>query len=219
MNDKLVCVTNRNICYEKHFMKDFGETEYNYILGSFPTLRNISDANRDSCIVLINQLLKLMQNNIPVIILREKELSSEDYKILAQVAIYINALSDTKLILHSFIDVALELNYKHLHMPLTKLQELKEANVLNQFETLGASCHSVEDAILAKGLGATYITAGHVFETDCKKGLPPRGLSFLENICNSVDIPVYAIGGINSSNIENVLSAGATAGCMMSGLM
>lgn len=219
MNNKLVCVTNRNICYERHFMKDFGETEYNYILGSFPTLRNISAANRGSCVVLTNQLLKLMQDNIPAIILREKDLTSEDYRILAQVAIYISALSDTKLILHSFIDVAMELNYKHLHMPLTKLQELKDSDVLNHFETLGASCHSIEDALLAKKYGATYITAGHIFETDCKKGLPPRGLSFLENVCNSVDIPVYAIGGIDSTNIEYVLSAGATAGCIMSGLM
>ena len=48
----------------------------------------------------------------------------------------------------------------------------------------------------AERLGATYVTAGHIFTTDCKKGLPPRGLDFLKNVCDAVTIPVYGIGGI-----------------------
>ena len=71
----------------------------------------------------------------------------------------------------------------------------------------------------AEKLGCTYITAGHVFATDCKKGLPPRGLSFLKEVCYSVTIPVYAIGGIDENNMEAVRQAGAAGGCMMSGFM
>ena len=40
------------------------------------------------------------------------------------------------------------------------------------------------------------MTAGHIYATDCKQGLPPRGLDFLEEVCRAVDIPVWAIGGI-----------------------
>ena len=66
-----------------------------------------------------------------------------------------------------------------------------------KFSVRGVSVHSVEDARLAEQCGATYLTAGHVFVTDCKKGLAPRGLDFLHEVCSSVKIPVYAIGGIH----------------------
>lgn len=52
---------------------------------------------------------------------------------------------------------------------------------LSKFKTIGTSAHSVEEAIEAQKLGATYISAGHIFATDCKKDLPPRGLEFLKN--------------------------------------
>ena len=68
-------------------------------------------------------------------------------------------------------------------------------------------------------LGASYVTGGHIFATDCKKGVPPRGLDFLKAVCSSVNIPVYAIGGINGDNINSVLNAGASGACIMSGLM
>ena len=87
------------------------------------------------------------------------------------------------------------------------------------FKQIGASCHSVEEAQEAERLGCTYITAGHVFVTDCKKGLAPRGLEFLQDVCRSVSIPVYAIGGINGENIDAVRKTGASGACVMSGLM
>ena len=63
--------------------------------------------------------------------------------------------------------------------------------------------------------------AGHIYATDCKKGLPPRGLEFLEEICRSVSLPVYAIGGIrlDRKQIEKTLAAGARGVCVMSGAM
>ena len=87
------------------------------------------------------------------------------------------------------------------------------------FIDLGASCHSVEDALEAQALGCTYITAGHIFETDCKKGLPGRGLDFLRNVCAVVELPVYGIGGIDSDNIALVRHAGAGGACLMSSVM
>ena len=89
----------------------------------------------------------------------------------------------------------------------------------NHFEIIGASCHSLEEAKEAERLGCTYITAGHIFLTDCKKGLPGRGLTFLQNICENVSIPVYAIGGISNENINDVRQTGAAGACIMSGFM
>ena len=76
------------------------------------------------------------------------------------------------------------------------------------FSILGASCHSVTDALLAERLGCTYITAGHIFATECKKGLPGRGVAFLEEVCKSVSIPVYALGGITPENKKEVMKPG-----------
>ena len=86
---------------------------------------------------------------------------------------------------------------------------------------LGSSVHSLEEAEEAFSLGAEYLTAGHIYATDCKKGLPPRGTAFLEEICRAVPVPVYAIGGIRleQEQIEKTLAAGARGVCIMSGAM
>lgn len=152
------------------------------------------------------------------IILREKDLSEEEYEKMAKEVIQVCRDYDVQCILHSFTKTAIELNETAIHMPLPLLREMTVQEKA-YFKIIGASCHSVEDAKEAQNLGCTYITAGHVFLTDCKKGLPGRGLSFLKETCNAVQIPVYAIGGIKPSNIESVRQAGAAGACVMSGLM
>ena len=103
-------------------------------------------------------------------------------------------------------------------MPLHCLSLLSSAERAS-FKVLGASCHSVEDAKEAEKLGCTYITAGHIFDTDCKKGLPGRGLAFLKEVCESVSIPVYAIGGISADKVALIRESGAKGVCVMSGAM
>ena len=152
------------------------------------------------------------------IILREKDMKPEEYKELAAAVMEICEHYGVKCILHSFPDVAISLHADAIHLPLHLLRELSQEQKTH-FEVLGASCHSVEDALEAQALGCTYITAGHVFETDCKKGLPGRGLDFLRNVCAAVEIPVYGIGGIDSDNIALVRNAGASGACLMSSLM
>ena len=152
------------------------------------------------------------------IILREKDMKPEDYKELAAAVMEICEHYGVKCILHSFPDVAISLHADVIHLPLHLLRELSQEHKAH-FRVLGASCHSVEDALEAQALGCTYITAGHVFETDCKKGLPGRGLDFLRNVCAAVEIPVYGIGGIDSDNIALVRNAGANGACLMSSLM
>ena len=152
------------------------------------------------------------------IILREKDLCENEYRLLADKAVKICQRHNTPCILHNFSKTATELSAGKIHLPLPALKQLTEEDK-KPFTEIGASCHSVEDAIEAEGLGCTYITAGHIFATDCKKGLPGRGLEFLKKVCQSVDIPVYAIGGIDKSNILSVIQAGAKGVCIMSGLM
>lgn len=152
------------------------------------------------------------------IILREKDLSPAEYRVLAAQVTEICTQYGVTCILHSFVDVALILHPEAVHLPLHILRSMtpEEKAV---FRSVGASCHSVEDALEAERLGCTYITAGHIFETGCKRGLPGRGLPFLREICKSVRIPVFAIGGIDPDNIGQVRAAGAGGACLMSSLM
>jgi thiamine-phosphate pyrophosphorylase len=79
--------------------------------------------------------------------------------------------------------------------------------------------HSVEEALEAQKLGATYIIAGNIYETDCKRGLPGKGLEYLKAVCDAVSVPVYAIGGITPERFPEISYTGVAGGCMMSGLM
>lgn len=166
----------------------------------------------------LEQVEKIAAAHPAGIILREKDMEEEEYRELARKVLAICKNHKTLCILHSFWDAALELNSPALHLPLHLLRTLP-AEKKGRFRILGASCHSVEDAVEAEKLGCTYITAGHIFATDCKKGLPGRGLPFLSELCRQVSLPVYAIGGIHAGNIAKVRKAGAAGACVMSGAM
>lgn len=152
------------------------------------------------------------------IILREKDLSEEEYKTLAVIIMGICKKQGVMFVPHFFWHCAAKLNLPAVHVPLPQLRSMS-ASEKALFSYIGASCHSVEDALEAEALGCSYITAGHIFETDCKKGVTPRGIGLLSEICKSVDIPVYAIGGITHGNYADVMRAGANGYCVMSGAM
>lgn len=152
------------------------------------------------------------------ILLREKDLTEEEYRVLADKVLKICQEHGKKCILHSFYRTAIERKHPFIHLPMPVLQKLS-AEDKKMFMEIGTSVHSLEQAEEAEILGACYMTAGHIFATDCKKGLPPRGLDFLKEICDTVMVPVYGIGGINSENERLVVEQGAKGVCIMSGCM
>lgn len=152
------------------------------------------------------------------IILREKDMTEDGYRELAGQVMAICAKGNVPCILHSFAGVGIRLGCPNIHMSMPGLRSMSP-DERSRFKLIGASCHSAEEAVEAERLGCGYVTVGHVFETDCKKGLAPRGVDFLRDVCRSVSIPVFAIGGIDGGNIAAVRSAGARGACVMSGLM
>ena len=197
----IICVTNKSIC------------EKNGVL-------------------FLEQIKKVAEARPLAIVLREKDLSLEEYRELAgKVSKMCREVEGSRLIIHNFYELILEDETDlanvllYLHMPLWKLEELynnqpdEYARLREKLVGLGASCHSVEDAKLAEKLGCTYIIAGHIYNTDCKKGLEGRGLGFLRDVVEAVSIPVYAIGGITPENINDVRNNGASGACIMSSSM
>lgn len=124
----------------------------------------------------------------------------------------------TPCILHHFQDVAIRLGARVIHLSMPEFEHMPQQRKI-QFDEVGVSIHSAQEAQKAQQLGASYVIAGHIFETDCKKGKEPRGLDFLREVCQSLTIPVYAIGGIHKGNAASCIQAGATGVCMMSGYM
>lgn len=164
----------------------------------------------------LQRLQDIAASDVRYIILREKDLSEDEYVQLAQKAM---KAAGGKLILHGHPDAAVKLGCRALHLPLQQLRELTPEQK-GFFSVLGASCHSAEEAQEAERSGCTYITAGHVFATACKEGVPPRGLDFLREVCAAAGIPVYALGGIHTAEqVRQALAAGAAGACMMSGFM
>ena len=99
------------------------------------------------------------------------------------------------------------------------MQQLMEHGRPSFIKRAGVSVHSAEEAETAQKLGADYLIAGHIYATDCKKGVPPRGIEFFRGVCESVDIPVLAIGGISENNFNEPLENGGTGVCLMSEFM
>ncbi|MGI6007732.1 MAG: thiamine phosphate synthase [Ruminococcus sp.] len=167
---------------------------------------------------LPEQLKKIAGENGPrMVILREKDLPEREYERLARQVLEVCREKKMDCVLHSYPDAARRLNCPAIHMPLRLYRS--QWKQLQDFSVRGTSVHSVEEAIWAQEHGATYVTAGHIYLTDCKKGLPARGLDFLKEVCEAVSVPVYAIGGISEERLEEVKGAGAAGACMMSGYM
>ncbi len=201
--------------------KDLSEEEYHaFIADIFCTQRsNLSATNLTSnnCVTPKNPLTinSMPDNSIPT-----KSICPNGFNIMS-----------SRIIVHNFPAVAEEFG-TDLHLPFSMFTNLlghSGNSAQNKFQNfrekhphiqrIGTSIHSVEDAIFAESHGADYITAGHIFTTDCKKGLPGRGIDWLKSICHAVSIPVYAIGGISDANVSMLSDCNIAGYCMMSASM
>ena len=166
----------------------------------------------------LTRIEKIAKCRPKALILREKDLSEDEYFTLGTEVKRICGEYGVLFIAHTFVNSAVRLGAEHIHLPFSVMKTLSGADK-SRFCSIGVSCHSHEEARQAEELGAARIIAGHIFQTDCKKDLPPRGVDFLREVCKAVNIPVYAIGGITPENAPTVTAGGANGVCVMSALM
>ncbi len=117
------------------------------------------------------------------------------------------------------IDVALATGADGVHLAADSLPSGVVRELVGERTLVGVSVHSLDEARRAAEDGADYTTFGHVYPTASKPGLPPRGLRELAKIVESVDVPVVAIGGINHSNVAEVLRTGASGVSVISAIL
>ena len=170
----------------------------------------------------LEQMQKVIQLHPHAVILREKELTDDEYEALAEKTLGLCNKEKVRCFLHSRISIAHRLGCKRIHLSIPSLKAMGEeerSQLKKEFQEISVSCHSMEDVNFAVKNGATQIILGTIFETECKKGLKGKGLDFVREICEKCPVPVYAIGGINMERLPQVMEAGAAGGCMMSGFM
>ena len=169
---------------------------------------------------------KIILENFEIVslTLREKDLNKNEYLKLVEKIYPICQKYRIDLILHQNYDLNLDEKYniKGLHLSYNTFKSLNKnirEELIKKYKKIGVSIHSVDEAKEIENLGATYIVAGHIFKTDCKKDLEPRGLKFIQELSLILTIPIFAIGGINQENSHLVINSGAFGVCMMSSLM
>ncbi|MCM3718333.1 thiazole tautomerase TenI [Fictibacillus phosphorivorans] len=84
---------------------------------------------------------------------------------------------------------------------------------------IGCSVHSLGEAQNAQQKGADFLLYGHVFKTESKRELDPRGIGQLHQLVEQTSVPIIAIGGINPNNVCDVLQTGAAGIAVMSGIL
>ena len=170
----------------------------------------------------LEQMQKVIRLHPYAVILREKDLSDEEYEALAKRILNLCNKEKVRCFLHSRISIAQRLGGGRIHLPVPAFEAMSEeerVRLKSDFQEISVSCHSMEDVKMAVKSGATQIILGTIFETECKKGLKGKGVEFVREICQACPVPVYAIGGINMERLQMVMEAGAAGGCMMSGFM
>ena len=198
---KLNIISNRKLCanenLEKQIEKIFSAYQRKIILENF---------------------------EIVALTLREKDLYKNEYLKLVGKIYPICQKYRIDLILHQNYDLRLDNKYniKGLHLSYNTFKSLNKnirEELIRKYKKIGVSIHSIDEAKEVENLGANYVVAGHIFKTDCKKDLEPRGLKFIQELSLILTIPTFAIGGINQENSHLVINSGAFGVCMMSSLM
>ena len=161
---------------------------------------------------------------IVALTLREKDLYKNEYLNLVKKIYPICKRYRIDLILHQNYDLNLDKKYKieEIHLSYDNFKSVNKnirEELIKKYKKIGVSIHSVDEAKEVENLGATYVVAGHIFETDCKKDLEPRGLNFIKELSSILTIPIFTIGGINKENSHLAINSGAFGVCMMSSLM
>lgn len=168
---------------------------------------------------LIDKITSICKEGVRAVQVREKDLSGAELLSLSKGLRGITLSFRSSLIINDRIDIALLSRADAVHLPENGLP----LNILKQYRKkllFGKSTHSVDSAVHAEKDGFDYIMFGPVFRTSSKvKYGKPMGLKKLREVCESVSIPVFAVGGITPQRAKKCIDSGAHGVAVISALM
>ena len=149
-----------------------------------------------------------LKGGVTFVQLREKELDEESF---LQEAIEIQELCrkyNVPFVVNDNVDIAYKMNADGVHVGQSDMEAGDVRAKLGDDKILGVSVQTVEQAIEAQERGADYLGVGAVFTTGSKDDADDVSHETLKAICEAVDIPVVAIGGISASNVHMLKDSG-----------
>jgi len=150
-----------------------------------------------------------LKGGTQVVQLREKTATAKEFAELARQVRELCAVYEAIFIINDRVDIALAVGADGVHLGQEDLDINSARKILGNDSIIGLSTHCPEQALTAVESGADYIGVGPVYTTPTKPGRPSVGLEYVEWTAKNINIPWFAIGGINLDNTEEVITAGA----------
>jgi len=168
----------------------------------------------------IDDVHSAVKGGVKIVQYREKDAPAKQ---MVQEALEIMGIcrkNDVLFIVDDRVDVALAVDADGVHLGQNDIPYNYARKLLGRDKIIGLSAHSVEDALRNQKLGADYTGLGPIYCTTTKKDAKyPIGLEPIRQLKGNMEIPFVAIGGINESNIGQVLKAGARNIAMISAIV
>lgn len=164
---------------------------------------------------------ELCQGGADVIQFRAKETPLSIVRRLSMEVIRVTRDFDIPLVINDYPDIAIEIGAAAFHLGQEDLAHRKKSNALLNPALLqtGLSTHRPEEAVQAVSMGVDYIGVGPVFPTPTKPQAKPVTLEYVRWAAANLSIPWFAIGGITLENLSQVMEAGASRVCVVSGIL
>ncbi len=151
-----------------------------------------------------------LRGGVDIVQLRSKSLSDLELLKLGKEIRKLTLKFKKLFIVNDRIDLALAVEADGVHLGQNDLPIKTARQMIGRRDVIiGCSTHSLKQAMQAEREGADYIGFGPIFETPTKPTYQPLGLDMIRQVMKQVRIPVVCIGGINRSNIAEVIGAGA----------
>ena len=150
---------------------------------------------------LKGQIKEALEGGITFLQLREKELSDEEFlKEALEIKDMVKEYN-IPFVINDNVEVAIKCDADGVHVGQSDMKATDVRSKIGKDKILGVSAHTLEEAIEAEKMGADYLGVGAVFSTSTKLDADDVSFETLKEICDSVNIPVVAIGGISKDNI------------------
>ena len=184
-----------------------------------PSLYFITDSTNYSEEEFLRRVEQALLGGATLVQLREKEKSTREYIELAEKVHAITKRYNVPLIIDDRVDVALAIDAEGVHVGASDMHVATARRLMGEDKIVGATAKTVPWAMEAYEQGADYLGVGAIFPTTTKVITVLTAVETLRDICNTVSIPVNAIGGLNKDNID-VLAGVPIAGiCVVSAIM
>ena len=179
----------------------------------------VTNRYQDSLESFLEKVETACRSGVTIIQLREKNLTTNQYYQLAKQVKEITDAYQVPLIIDDRLDVCLAVDAAGLHIGDDELPVSVAGKVLGPEKILGVTAKTVKRALEAETSGADYLGTGAIFPTTTKENAPITLISTLKTICQTVAIPVVAIGGLTSENIDQLIGTGIAGVAVVRDLM